>query len=229
MMKSIKENCENFLDGFDVNEFQKKLLQWWDKHGRVFPWRFEKDPYRILIAEIFLHRTNSSQVEKIYNKFIGKFPDIESLLNANEKDISFFLNSLGLKWRQDLFKKMLLILKNKYQGKIPLNYEDLRALPGIGDYIAAAIIIFTQNTPLPLLDTNIVRIVGRLFCLKITDSSRRSKLFRNYIYCTLYRKDPRIFYYALIDFAALVCKSEKPDCNNCPLRNFCCFYKNQGR
>ena len=223
-MKKTSVNCKALLDNFNVKDFHEKLFSWWEDHKRVYPWRFEKDPYKVLIAEIFLHRTNSSQVEKIYKDFVKKFPEIKSLLKAKKDEILPLLQSLGLKWRQELFNKMILTLREKYGGNIPLNYKELKSLPGIGNYIAAAVIIFTLNTPLPLLDSNIVRVTGRLFCLKITDSSRRSRLFHDYIYCLTYKNDPRIFYYALIDFAALVCKPQNPDCNKCPFENICCFY-----
>jgi A/G-specific adenine glycosylase len=198
-------------------EFQNNLHLWWLKNKRDFPWRNTKDPYQILISEILLHRTNAIQVKPVYITFIKKFPMIESIAESDIESLKQVVYTLGLHWRTPLLHQMACIITKKYNGKIPNTKTELLSLPGVSDYIASAVLCFAFGKPESLLDTNIVRILGRVYGIPITDTSRRSKRFQNLSDQILDKTNAREFNYALLDLGALICLPKKPLCDVCPL------------
>ncbi len=224
-MKSLLSNqiqdektYENALE-----RFRSEILEWGNKNFRDFPWRNTRDPYKILIAEIMLHRTNADQVKNIYEKFIENFPNFESIVREGSEKIRTEMHSLGLFWRSDLLYRLAEEMTEKYNGILPLEKKKLMGLPGIGHYIASAILCFGYNRPEPLLDTNTVRVIGRIFGIKITDSSRRSKKFYKIMQDIVLCEEPGRLSLSMIDFAALVCTATNPKHELCPVNNICCF------
>lgn len=206
-----------------TSDFAKKLDKWWQLNKRQFPWRETKVPYEILTAEILLHRTRAEQVTKVYLNFLNSFPTIKCLAKASLPEIHVLLRGLGLNWRIELLHKMAQEIVKQYGGKVPETKEELKSLPGISDYIASATICFTFNKSESLLDTNIVRVIGRFFAVKVTDSSRRSKQFKE-LYQTINSKEkPRDFAFAMIDLGALICLPIRPICDKCPVRGMCAY------
>lgn len=211
-----------------IKIIRSELLRWGEQSLRKFPWRETSDPYKITVAEVMLHRTKADQVKDIYEKFILKYPDFESIAKADREIVKADLKSLGLFWRADLLYDMAIEVVEKYGGKLPLERKKLMAMPGIGNYISAAILCFGYNLPEPILDTNTVRVLGRIFGLNITDSSRRSKLFYEIMHDLINFWDPRTTSLALIDFANIICiAGKKPRCNICPLKDICKFYSSR--
>jgi len=206
----------------------EEILRWGDKNMRDYPWRHSPDGYKILIAEIILHRTKADQVNMIYENFINTYPDLRSIAEAGEDKIKSDLHSLGLAWRSELLYSMSLEILEKYDGTIPRDKADLMDLPGVGHYIASAVLCFGYNLPEPVIDTNTVRVIGRIFGLKITDSSRRSKKFKKFMSDIISHGRPREFSLSLIDFASLICTAGAyPKCNICPLKDICSYHLNQ--
>jgi A/G-specific adenine glycosylase len=205
-------------------EFESLLIEWWQKNKRQFPWRLTRAPYEIMVAEILLHRTKAEQVSKVYSRFLASFPTINSVAEANYEEIHYILKELGLNWRIELLYKMAQEIIKKHNGKIPQTKEALKTLPGISDYIASAIACFAFNKSEPLLDTNIVRILGRIFSLKVTDSSRRSNHFKLLYQSINSKENPREFAFAMIDLGALVCLPSRPLCCLCPVNVLCAHY-----
>ncbi|HII92598.1 MAG TPA: DNA glycosylase [Methanosarcina sp.] len=221
-MKSINKDKEYFKK---IKIIRTELLMWGEQNLRKFPWRETSDPYKIVIAEVMLHRTKADQVKDVYEKFILKYPDFESIVKAGREAIKADLKSLGLFWRADLLYDMAVQVVEKYGGKLPLERKKLMAMPGVGNYISAAILCFGFNLPEPVLDTNTVRVLGRIFGLNITDSSRRSKLYYDVMYDLINFWDPRTVSFSLIDFANAVCiPGEKPRCEICNLKDICIYY-----
>ncbi len=216
MVNSEKKKCENI---------HKELLTWSKDNLRVFPWRNTSDPYKIFIAELMLHRTRATQVLEVYNTFIDIYPDFKSICQAGKEKILNELSSLGLKWRAELFYKISCILSQEYNDVIPSDKSLLLELPGVGHYISSAFLCFTYDLPEPILDTNSVRVIGRVFGLKITDSSRRSKKFRILMKEMVNLGNCRLFSLAILDFADAICKPKDPLCNQCILKNICVYYK----
>jgi A/G-specific adenine glycosylase len=212
----------------DLATFHKDLEDWGKEHFRSFPWRFTTYPYHILMAEIMLHRTQASQVAPIYERFIASYPDIPSLSSASQEEIHSILYSLGLRWRVGLIIDMVRKINKDFAGQIPQEKADLLSLPGISEYIANAVRCFAYNLPDAIIDTNTVRVIGRVFGLEIKDSSRRNPLFRKLIYNLLDLERPRVYNFALLDLAAQVCtKVHRPSCGLCPIKQHCIYGKTQ--
>ena len=205
-------------------EFRTSLKDWGRKNFRPFPWREARDPYRILMAEIMLHRTKAAQVVPVYTYFVRRYPDIASLAVATRDDLHAVLFSLGLRHRIDALHALANEVLLRFAGQVPLKTEDLLSLPGVSHYIAGAVRCFVIGEPEPLIDTNTVRVIGRLFGLEIKDSSRRNTLFKRLITALVDPAEPSAYNYALLDLAALVCtKTLPPACGECPVRRYCLY------
>ena len=215
----------HILEGFPIGNLRNDLLQWWSLASRHFPWRETRDPYRVLIAEILLHRTRADQVVLIYELFLKRFPNIQTLAKSTPDELAELYHSAGLYWRWKLLHSMAVEIKARFQGKIPDAFEDLTSLPGVSQYTASSLRCFAFGYPEAILDTNTVRVAGRLLGLPITDSSRRSVLFRTVLQFLIDLEYPRDFNFALIDFAAIVCRAKSPCQGECPLQSFCHFYR----
>ena len=173
-----------------------------------------------------LHRTRAPQVESIYGSFLHKYPDLNSICNAGTEKIILELSGLGLQWRAKLLHNMACIIIKNYHGHIPSNKKELMEFPGIGHYIASAVICFAFEKPEPILDTNTVRVIGRVFGLKVTDSSRRSKKFEKIMFEMVNLGECKRFSLSLLDFAEAICKPCNPLCFQCPINSLCIFYNN---
>lgn len=198
------------------------LLQWGQENFREFPWRLTRDPYKILMSEVMLHRTQAIQVVPVYEQFVRQYPSVTTLANASKVELQKVLYSLGLRWRTDLIYQMADRLVKQFEGHIPAERVDLLSLPGVSDYITGAVRCFAWNLPEPLADTNTIRIVGRLFGLPVKDSSRRSRVFQGLLTSLIHTNEPRRYNYALLDLADKICrKKQPPDCIHCPLQKMC--------
>jgi A/G-specific adenine glycosylase len=203
------------------SEFSTALVKWWSKNGRKFPWRSEKNLYRILVAETLLHRTRAQNVVPVYLKFMAEFPDIKTLSECKTKDVIKITRSLGLTWRWNLLKQSSITIEKEFFGQIPLDREKLMSLPGVGDYIASAIRVFVGGFNDPLIDSNTVRIICRVYGYETKDSIKRRKEIRNSYSTLIAGTLPSEFGYALIDLGASICVSNKPLCRQCPVLKYC--------
>ncbi|MGB8345846.1 MAG: hypothetical protein WCD86_13245 [Ktedonobacteraceae bacterium] len=171
-----------------------------------------------------LHRTQASQVAPIYERFFEKYPSLPSLSYATSEELHRILYSLGLRWRVDLIIDMVKQINERFVGQIPREKADLVSLPGISDYVAGAVRCFAWNMPDAIIDTNTVRIIGRLFGLSIKDSSRRNALFRKLIAALVDPDKPRQYNFALLDLGAEICtKAQRPLCERCPVQKHCSY------
>lgn len=218
MSEFIEENQHTI----DALKLRKALIKWGKTHFRQFPWRATRDPYQILIAEFMLLRTQAPQVAPVFEKFINLYPAIDSITQDDEEGIRTILKPLGLNWRIDYVWQSIEEVKNWHGGKVPETKAELLKLPGVSQYIAGAVLCFAHGKPEALIDTNTVRVTGRLFGLEAKDSSRRSRKFRQLIEQLISPYRPREFNFALLDLAAQVCKKRTPpQCSICPLRDMC--------
>jgi len=172
-----------------------------------------------------LHRTRADQVKPIYEFFIKKHPDIKSIANSDQEDIIKDLNQLGLNWRAAQLYKMAREVQERYGGIIPNDWDKLIKLPGVGPYIASALLCFVYDINIAVLDTNIVRVIGRIFGMKIRDSSRKSKEFKSVMTDLISYGEPRKFTLSFIDYAALICRPSNPKCDACSLKDICNYYR----
>ncbi len=156
-----------------IKKFQETVFDFYHKNRRDFPWRQTQNPYHILVSEIMLQQTQADRVERYYEKFIQKFPNVAALAKANFKDIYEVWQGLGYNRRAMYLKKTAEVIIEEYQGKFPKTVEELEQLPGIGPYTARAVSIFSFNAPLACIETNIRRVFIHHFFAKaekVTDS-----------------------------------------------------------
>lgn len=206
-----------------LNRMRNSILNWGNKKMRKFPWRETGDPYRIILAEIFLQRTTVKQVLPVYTKFILKYPDAESFFKGRVTDIKKMILPLGLRWRAEKLIEMRDYILKNLNGDFPSSKEELVKISGIGDYTAGAVRMCAFGIPDTPLDTNTVRITGRFFGLEIKDTSRRDERFRKGLYLLIHPDEPRKSFYALVDIGSTVCIKKRPFCKKCPIKNWCKF------
>ncbi len=221
MTTNIERKAEKF------RTITRRLLRWFDANKRTFPWRdtFEKpDPYQILFTEIMLQRTNAKQVVPVYKEFVSRYPTFQELSDANENEIVALFLRLGLRRRARRITKLILELRDTYGGSIPSKFNDLRRLPGLGEYVSRAVECYAFGKRVVPVDTNVVRIISRLFGLSLKpDSGRRSRQISGLAMDLVPKRRIRDFNLALLDFAAAICKPE-PRCSVCPLWSECLYF-----
>ncbi len=214
--------CTDNAGTFDIlKEIRRRLLEWGKDNFRSFPWRETRDPWSILIAEVLLHRTRANQVVPVYRTLLQRYPHPAAMAGASFQDLAEQVKSLGLHWRVPLMLEMAEQIVARHGGEIPASREALRALPGVSDYIAGAVCCLAFNLPEPVLDTNTVRVLGRLLGLPIGDSARRRRDFRERMQVLMEGESPRELLLAVLDLAATICKPRDPRCSVCPLQDVC--------
>lgn len=203
------------------------LLEWWERNKRRFPWRRRKNPYAVLIAEMLLRKTTAKQVEKMYREFMKKYPTPNALSNADENELREQLRPLGMEHnRAKLFIKFGKAVVNDSKGRIPSSEKELLKLSGVGLYAANAVLSFSHSRNVPMVDTNFIRVIGRVF--DFTSSKARARNdSRIWEFAEELIPDgkSREFNLAVLDFAAGVCKHRNPECIDCPLIQICAFQK----
>ncbi|TET77016.1 MAG: DNA glycosylase [Candidatus Cloacimonadota bacterium] len=205
----------------DIRIFRNKIIRWFHKNGRTYPWRETRDPFKVLIAEMMLRRTKADQVTQVYERLFTEYPDVEAVANAEDKKLEQILYPLGLKWRTPAFALVAREMREKYQCKIPETRKKLTALPGIGEYVAGALLSIAYCKKEWIVDSNIVRLFKRYFGVKTSKEGRRNKHVIEIAKIYASGKNPRKANLAILDFSALVCTPRKLDCEKCPLRKRC--------
>lgn len=203
--------------------FRPAVLGWWRDHRRTFPWRETREPYAVLMAEIMLRRTRADQAARVFERFLARFPDPATLDAADPDEVAAIVRPLGLDWRTPAFKRIARALVGEHGGEVPDGYLELRTLPGVGDYVAAAVRIFAFGRPETLADTNTVRVAARYFGFPYHADSRRIRAVRQQVDRLLDPTRPRESAGALLDFAALVCRAGTPLCARCPVATACAY------
>lgn len=201
--------------------FRARLLAWWRLHGRQFPWRQISDPYRVLIAEILLRRTRATQVLRVFTRFLEEFPDPPALARAHPERIRRLLWPLGLHWRTGDVIRLGRAIAERSGGTVPSDPDTLRSLPGVGDYVTAAVRCFALGERVAVVDVNTARVVSRFFGIDSGGEPRRNRQIIGLLERLVDPRYPREFNWALIDLAALVCGPRMPACSRCPLNRAC--------
>jgi A/G-specific adenine glycosylase len=197
----------------------RNILEWGQTSLRDFPWRQNTTPYRILIAEILLRRTTAKAAGRIYKDFVEKYPDLQTISKTSEAAIASEIKGLGYNIaRSKILKEVSDSLLSRY-GHIPDNLDNLLSIKHIGLYIAAAIASLGYNTPLPMVDSNVIRIMSRFYGKKVS----QEKCF--HILESKLPPEFKTFNLTLLDLGALICKPRYPLCNMCPIRKNCEYGK----
>ena len=208
----------------------KKILHWYDNNKRILPWRKKcsqkKREYFTLVSEFMLQQTQVSTVIPYFNNFIKKIPNLNSLAKINEKKLLKYWEGLGYYLRAKNLKKTAKIVVSKYKTKLPNTLDELKKLPGIGEYTASAILAIAFNKPYIPLDGNVERVIKRLLNLKSETEIRKENLIKKKkILGTSDRSGD--YAQAIMELGALICKPKKPFCEKCPLTKNCKSYKKQ--
>ena len=203
-------------------QFQKSLLSWFSIHQRNLPWRQTNDPYCIWVSEVMLQQTRVNTVIDYYHRFLDKFPSIEHLADSDLDDLLKIWEGLGYYARARNLKRAAEIVVFEMEGCIPNNYRQFRQLPGVGDYIAAAVQSIAFGKPLAAVDGNVKRVLARLYCRsEPTNIAKFNKIFQDLADRLLVTSQPGTYNQALMELGAMVCRPKSPTCLVCPVQNFC--------
>lgn len=208
------------LSAVELNEFRAELLEWFARQKRELPWRRTRDPYAIWISEIMLQQTRVAAVIPYYERFLTRFPTFEALAAAPETELLAAWAGLGYYYRARNLQKAAGVMSGR--GMFPSNYQEIRELPGIGDYTAAAIASIAFELPHAVLDGNVLRVLSRVLDdATNTASAGGRKHFVQAADELLDRTQPGAFNQAVMELGATVCLPGNPQCLVCPVARLC--------
>lgn len=205
----------------ETKAVNKKIIKNWPGYKRDYSWRHNISPYRIMIAEFMLQRTRAGQVDPVYKEFLKKYPDVTKLSKAREKSVSRFTDTLGLHKRGENFTNAAKFIVSNFKGRFPRKREELITIPGIGDYVAGAILTVCFNKPEYVIDSNIARFINRYYGLNLTGEIRRKKQIIEKAKELFNYSDTRSLLFAILDFTASMCKPINPECKHCIFNSTC--------
>jgi A/G-specific adenine glycosylase len=203
-------------------KIRENLAAWFAAQGRDLPWRRTADPYAILVSEFMLQQTTVAAVTGYFARWMDRFPTVESLAAAAEKDVLALWQGLGYYSRARNLQRAAQAVVERHGGRVPGSVEALRALPGVGEYTAGAVAAFAFDRPVPVIDANIARVLARLknWTAPIDDAAGRAFL-REAAGVLLPGSGGRLHTSALMELGALVCTARAPRCDRCPVRALC--------
>ena len=206
----------------DRRRFRQRLLTWYGRHGRDLPWRKTEDPYHILVSEIMLQQTQVDRVLPKYAEWLDKYPSMEVLAEAPERDVTKTWYPLGYNIRPKRLQSIARESVAKYGGRLPSDEATLLSFKGIGAYTAGAIRSFAFRERAAILDTNVARVLFRVFVARGDPKSHAMKQHLWKISETVmpYRQ-VFDFNQALMDFGAMICVARNPRCLVCPMAKGC--------
>ena len=211
------------LDASHKRRFQTRLLKWYAKHGRDLPWRKTSDPYHILVSEVMLQQTQVDRVIPKYHEFLDRYPTFEGLAGALVSDVKKTWYPLGYNIRPERLHSIACETVARYGGQLPSAAEELLSFKGIGRYTAGAIRSFAFNEDAPILDTNVIRVLHRVFVAKGDPKTQKPKLWE-LSEALIPRGKGYDFNQAIMDFGATCCTARNPFCGTCPMKPICKTY-----
>ena len=206
----------------------KKILNWYDNNKRSLPWRarcsIKKKEYLTLVSEFMLQQTQVKTVIPYFNNFLKDIPNFQSLAKVSETKLLKHWQGLGYYSRAKNLKKSAKMIVGNYSGRLPNNFEELKKLPGVGDYTASAISAIAFNQQIIPLDGNIERVLKRILNLKTEEEIKKENLHKQK---KIFGKTSRSSDYAqaLMEIGALLCKPKNPYCDKCPITKNCLSFK----
>ncbi|MHA1730737.1 MAG: A/G-specific adenine glycosylase [Promethearchaeota archaeon] len=212
--------------------FQGSLLDWFAENRRDFFWRRERPGvFSILVSEVLLQRTPAGRVDEVVGGLLTQYPNARELGKAPLGDLETFLQPLGLhRRRARALHELALDICEKHGGRVPRAYEKLLSLRGVGEYIARAVRCFGFGYREAIVDVNVVRVFSRAFSVEVKEPAsdpRRNPHVARFARDLLPagREKVKEYNWALLDLGALVCKARQPSCGECPVREWCDFFK----
>ena len=216
------------LDGSLKRRFQHRLLKWYGANGRDLPWRKTSDPYHILVSEVMLQQTQVDRVIPKYQEFLDRYPGFQELAAAPVADVRKTWYPLGYNVRPERLHSIACETVVRYGGTLPKEAEQLLSFKGIGRYTAGAIRSFAFKEAAPILDTNVMRVLHRVFIGK-GDSKNQKTLLWKLSEDLIPRGKCYDFNQAIMDFGAIVCTARDPYCLLCPMKALCKTYPYDGQ
>lgn len=210
------------LNGRDLATFRKQLLGWFRQFRRDLPWRRTHDPYRIWLSEIMLQQTRVAAVIPYYERFLNRFPDVHALAEAPDEEVLRRWSGLGYYSRARNLQRAAKQIVTKHEGQFPTQVDDALALPGIGNYTAAAILSIAFGKKHAVLDGNVARVLSRLGAVGgDLRESRRWQELQKIADGYLDSKSSGDWNQAMMELGATVCTPKSPQCLLCPVVQFC--------
>ncbi|MBF0451349.1 MAG: A/G-specific adenine glycosylase [Candidatus Magnetomorum sp.] len=211
-----------------MTDIPKNLLIWFKSNKRDLPWRRVDDPYAIWVSEVMLQQTQVNTVIPYYHRFMEQFPTIMVLAQADQNHVLKCWEGLGYYSRAINLHKSSRLVENEYNGQVPSDPITFKKMPGVGDYINAAVQSIAFNYPLPVVDGNVKRVLSRLYEMPDTvNDTKNLKVFNQKAAALLDKKHPGDFNQAMMELGAMVCKPRHPVCHQCPVQDFCMVYCNE--
>ena len=205
--------------------FRKRLLEWYRRNGRDLPWRRTRDPYRVLVSEVMLQQTQVDRVLPKYHEWLDKYPTFEALAAAPEGDVAQTWRPLGYNVRPRRLHAIAREAVAAHGGSLPSDEQTLRSFKGIGAYTAGAVLSFAFGQRAAILDTNVARVLFRVF---VGRGEAKSHAMKRHLWevsrTVLPARHVYDFNQALMDFGATLCTARKPKCLLCPMRRSCASY-----
>jgi len=210
-----------------IIEFQTKILHWFDTNARAFSWRKKNiSQYEVIISEVLLQRTKAETVSSFYDRFLTCYPDWNSLANADVEELEEMLRPIGLFRQRASRIKNLAVKMVEFNDFLPSKRSELDKIPFFGQYIANAIELQVFGRAKPLLDVNMARVLERYFGPRQLADIRYDPYLQKLSHKVVDHECSKQISWAILDFAAAVCKSRKPACSSCSLSENCKFYGN---
>jgi len=228
IMKSILKKTDNQEDG--SRYLSEKIVEWYHVNHRKLPWRETCDPYRIWLSEVILQQTRVAQGLPYYNRFTAHYPTVYALAAAPEEEVLRHWQGLGYYTRARNLIRCARVIVEEYGGIFPKTFEELRRLPGIGDYTAAAIASIAFGERAAVLDGNVFRVLARYFGLQHDIAAPSSRKVFADLAATLVPADhPGTYNQAIMEFGALCCAPKTPQCSDCVLAAGCYALQNKAQ
>lgn len=209
------EDCRKF-DALATRRWRQRLLAWYDLNQRDLPWRRDRDPYRVWLSEIMLQQTRVSAVLEHYRRFLRRFPTVQKLASAREPAVLAAWSGLGYYRRARMMHAAAKAILKQHGGIFPSAVQELRSLPGVGRYTAAAVASIVFDVPAAVVDGNVERVLGRVF-----GSGLNGEDLWKSAGALLSPKRPGDFNQAMMELGATVCLPRQPRCSACPVFGLC--------
>jgi A/G-specific adenine glycosylase len=205
--------------------FRRRLLEWYHRNGRDLPWRQTSDPYHILVSEVMLQQTQVDRVLPKYGEWLARYPTLAALAEAEESDVTETWRPLGYNIRPRRLHAIARESVARYGGELPSDEATLLSFKGIGQYTAGAVRSFAFGQRAAILDTNVARVLFRVF---VGQGDPKAHAMKRHLWdlsrTLLPVRQVFDFNQALMDFGATLCTARKPDCPACPMRRDCSAY-----
>ena len=216
------------MSAADLKHLQKQLLKWYRVNCRDLPWRQSGNPYHIWVSEVMLQQTQVNTVLSYYHRFIKAFPSIKRLAQADLQPVLKIWEGMGYYARARNLHRAAQSVMQHHGGKIPDTWTAFHSLPGVGDYIAAAVLSIAFDQPYAVVDGNVKRVLARLHKINAPVNQPRSySRFKAAADRLLDVRQPGTFNQAVMELGALICKPRNPACDTCPLNRLCRAYQTQ--